>query len=167
MRTAAHAAIVGVTVAEGACRMVFGMSLAAFTLLHVVISLVGIGTGIVVVVGMLGSKRLPLWTALFLATTILTSATGFLFPFEKLLPLHIVGVISLVVLADAVLGLYVFRLAGPWRWLYAVGLVVALYLNSFVLVAQMFLKIRPLTALAPTGTEPPFAVAQLIVLVVF
>jgi hypothetical protein len=143
------------------------MSLATFTLLHVAISLVGIVSGIVVVIGMLGSNRLPTWTAVFLASTILTSATGYLFPFVKLLPSHIVGAISLVLLAVAVLGLYVYRLAGPWRWLYVVGSVMAVYLNCFVLVVQMFLKIPPLTALAPTGTEPPFAIVQLVVLVVF
>jgi hypothetical protein len=147
--------------------MVLGLSLAMFTLLHVLISLVGIGSGIVVVIGMLGSHRLPGWTAVYLVTTILTSATGFLFPFVKLMPSHIVGVISLVVLAVAVVALYVRRLAGPWRWLYVVTSVVALYLNSFVLVVQMFLKIPPLTALAPTGTEPPFAVAQLVVLAAY
>ena len=97
--------------------MVLGMSLPAFTQLHVVISLIGIVAGLIVVFGMFGSKRLPGWTALFLATTILTSATGFLFPFTKLLPSHIVGIISLVVLAIALLALYVFGLAGSWRWI--------------------------------------------------
>jgi hypothetical protein len=147
--------------------MVLGMSLATFTLLHVVISLVGIVTGFVVVAGMLTANRLPRWTAVFLATTVLTSLTGFLFPFEKLLPSHIVGIISLIVLAVALVGLYGFRLAGRWRAAYVIASVVALYFNTFVLVTQMFLKIPPLTALAPTGSEPPFAVAQLVVLVAF
>jgi hypothetical protein len=147
--------------------MVLGMSLATFTLLHVAISLVGIGSGIVVAIGMLGSKRLASWTALFLATTILTSVTGFFFPFEKLMPSHIVGVISLIVLAVALVALYGYRLAGRWRAVYVVTSLVALYLNVFVLVVQMFLKIPPLTALAPTQSEPPFAVAQLLVLVIF
>jgi hypothetical protein len=147
--------------------MVLGMSLATFTVLHVAISLVGIVAGIVVVAGMLSAKPLPGWTAVFLGTTVLTSVTGFLFPFEKLLPSHIVGIISLVVLALALLGLYRYRLAGRWRWIYVVTSVVALYFNVFVAVVQAFLKIPVLTALAPTQSEPPFGVAQLVVLVIF
>jgi hypothetical protein len=147
--------------------MVLGMSVQTFTVLHVIISLVGIGTGFVVVWGMLNANRLPVWTAVFLVTTVLTSVTGFFFPFEKLMPSHIVGAISLVVLAVSLFALYGFHLAGAWRWIYVVTAVVALYLNTFVLVVQMFLKIPPLTALAPTGSEPPFAVAQLLVLVAF
>ena len=147
--------------------MVLGMSLQTFTVLHVIFSLVGIGTGFVVVYGMLKASRLPVWTAVFLVTTVLTSVTGFFFPFEKLLPSHIVGIISLVVLTPTILGLYAFHLEGRWRSVYVVGSVVALYFNTFVLVAQSFLKIPPLTALAPTGSEPPFAVAQLLVLVIF
>ena len=147
--------------------MVLGMSLATFTLLHVLISLVGIATGFVVLYGMLRSDRLPTWTAVFLVTTILTSVTGFFFPFERLLPSHVVGVISLVVLAFSLLGLYAFHLAGRWRAIYVVTAVIALYLNTFVLVTQMFLKIPPLTALAPTQSEPPFAIAQLVVLAAF
>jgi len=143
------------------------MSLATFTLLHVVLSLIGIVAGIIVVIGMLGSKRLPGWTALFLVTTVLTSVTGFLFPFERLMPSHIVGVISLVVLAAAIVGLYIYHLAGAWRWIYVVGSVVALYLNVFVAVTQAFMQIPPLTALAPTQSEPPFAIAQLVVLAIF
>ena len=147
--------------------MVLGMSLQTFTILHVLISLVGIGTGFVVLYGLLGANRLPGWTAVFLVTTVLTSVTGFFFPFEKLLPSHIVGIISLVVLTPTMLGLYVFHLAGRWRSVYVVGAVVALYFNTFVLVAQMFLKLPPLTALAPTGSEPAFAAAQLFVLIAF
>ena len=147
--------------------MVLGMSLGTFTLLHVVISLVGIVTGFVVVFGMLSARRLGTWTAIFLATTILTSVTGFLFPFERVLPSHIFGVISLVVLALARLGLYGYRLAGRWRWIYVVSALVALYLNSFVGVVQAFLKIPPLTSLAPTQSEPPFAIAQLVLLAAF
>lgn len=147
--------------------MVLGMSLATFTLLHVVISLVGIATGFVVVYGLLNANTLRTWTAIFLATTVLTSVTGFLFPFERLLPSHIFGIISLPVLAVAILGLYAFRLAGPWRPIYIVTALVALYLNTFVAVVQAFLKIPPINALAPTQSEPPFAVAQLVVLVVF
>jgi len=147
--------------------MVLGMSLSTFTLLHVALSLVGIAAGLVVLAGMLRSNGLPGWTAVFLATTVLTSVTGFFFPSEQIKPSHIVGVISLVVLAAAMLGLYGYRLAGPWRRVYVIGAVMALYLNVFVLVAQAFLKIPPLTALAPTQSEPPFAVAQLAVLVIF
>jgi hypothetical protein len=133
----------------------------------VVISLIGIVTGLVVVLGMCRSQPLPTWTAAFLATTVLSSVTGFGFPFEKLMPSHVVGVFSLIVLVLALLGLYRFHLAGGWRATYVVASVVALYLNSFVLVVQSFLKIPPLTALAPTGTEPPFAVAQLAVLALY
>jgi hypothetical protein len=147
--------------------MILGMSLSAFTALHVVLSLIGIGAGCVVLFGMLGSKRLPGWTALFLATTVLTSVTGFLFPFERLLPSHVFGIISLVVLAIALFALYGRHLAGSWRWIYVVGAAVALYLNSFVGVFQAFLKIPAVHALAPTQAEPPFAVAQGTVLLAF
>ena len=147
--------------------MVLGMSLAAFTLVHVILSLIGIGAGIVVLFGMLGGKRLPGWTALFLATTVLTSATGFLFPFQQLLPSHIVGIISLVALAIALFALYARRLAGSWRWIYVVTAVFSLYLNCFVGVVQAFLKQPFLKPLAPTQTEPPFVIAQAIVLLIF
>src|SRR6267154_5971085 len=121
--------------------MVFGMSLATFTLIHVIISLVGIGSGLLVLFGMFGGKRLDGMTALFLVTTVLTSVTGYLFPFEHLLPSHIVGGISLVVLAVALLARYYFRLAGGWRRTYVLTAVMALYLNVFVLVVQSFLKV--------------------------
>ncbi len=147
--------------------MILGMSLAAFTQLHVVISLIGIVTGLVVVFGMLGSKRMPGWTALFLATTVLTSVTGFLFPFEKLLPSHIVGIISLVVLAIALIALYGYRAAGSWRWIYVVSALLALYFNVFVLVVQGFAKVPALKQLAPAQTEPPFVAAQGVVLLIF
>ncbi|MGA9040017.1 MAG: hypothetical protein WB421_05730 [Terriglobales bacterium] len=147
--------------------MVLGMSLSAFTLLHVVISLIGIGSGLVVLFGMLSGKRLDGWTGLFLLTTALTSVTGFFFPFTHLLPSHKVGIISMVVLAIAVLARYALHLAGAWRSIYVVTAVLALYLNVFVLVVQSFLKVSALHALAPTGTEPPFLVAQLVVLVIF
>jgi hypothetical protein len=147
--------------------MVLGMSLASFTLVHVVLSLIGIVTGFVVLAGMLRSQRLPGWTAVFLVTTILTSVTGFLFPFEKLLPSHIFGIISLVVLAVTLHALYVRRLAGAARWLYVSTALFALYLNVFVLVVQIFVKIPFFKALAPTQAEPPFAVAQGIVLLAF
>jgi len=147
--------------------MVLGMSLATFTLVHVLISLAGIASGLVVVYGMLTAQRLDRWTAFFLVTTVLTSATGYLFPFEHLLPSHIVGAISLVVLAIAFVARYARRMAGTWRSTYVVSAIVALYLNCFVLVVQSFLKVPALHALAPTQKEPPFAIAQLLVLVIF
>ena len=147
--------------------MILGMSIETFTLVHTAISLIGIVSGLVVVYGMLGGKRLDGWTALFLLTTVLTSVTGYLFPFEHLLPSHIVGGISLVVLAVALLARYSFHLAGGWRRTYVLTAVMALYLNVFVLVVQSFLKVPALHALAPAGKEPPFAVAQLIVLAIF
>jgi len=147
--------------------MILGMSLATFTLVHVILSLIGIFTGLVVLIGMLNSNRLSGLTAVFLATTLLTSATGFLFPFDKVLPSHIVGIISLVVLALAILALYVFRLAGSWRWIYVGSAVLSLYLNVFVAVVQAFLKVPFLNELAPTQKEPPFAIAQGVVLLAF
>ncbi|MCU1219217.1 MAG: hypothetical protein JWN42_414 [Candidatus Angelobacter sp.] len=147
--------------------MVLGMSLATFTLIHVIISLIGIGSGIIVLFGMFGGKRLDGMTALFLVTTVLTSLTGYLFPFEHLLPSHIVGGISLVVLAIAIVARYSFHLAGRWRTIYVITAVMALYLNCFVLVVQSFLEVPALHALAPKGNEPPFAIAQGILLVLF
>ena len=149
--------------------MVLGMSLSTFTLVHVIISLIGIVSGFIVLFGLFGSHRLPGMTALFLITTILTSVTGFLFPFDKLLPSHMVGIVSLIVLAIACFALYVMKLSGPWRWIYTLTATIALYLNVFVLVIQSFLKIGPLHALAPSvpPSEPPFAVAQGVVLVFF
>jgi hypothetical protein len=149
--------------------MVLGMSLSAFTTLHVVISLIAIASGIIVIFGLLGSNRMPGLTAIFLLFTILTSATGFLFPFEKLLPSHMVGILSLVLLAIALIALYGMKLSGAWRWIYVVTAMVSLYLNVFVLVIQAFLKVPALTALAPGNppTGPVFAVVQGIVLVFF
>ena len=149
--------------------MILGMSLPAFTMLHVVISLIGIVSGLVVMLGLLGSSRMAGMTALFLLTTILTNATGFLFPFEKLLPSHIIAIISLVLLAIACLALYAMKLSGAWRWIYAVTALLSLYFNVFVLVIQSFLKIPALTALAPGNppSGPAFAVVQGIVLLFF
>ena len=146
--------------------MILGMSVAAFTIVHVVLSLIGIVSGIVVLFGMLSGKRLDGPTAIFLATTVLTSVTGFLFPSDHLLPSHIVGIISLVALALAIFALYVYRLAGSWRWIYVAGAVVALYLNVFVGVVQAFQKLPFLTPLAPTQSEPPFLIAQTVVLAI-
>jgi hypothetical protein len=147
--------------------MILGMSTATYTLLHVLISLVGIGSGLIVMFGFLTGKRLDGMTAVFLTTTVLTSVTGFGFPFEHLLPSHKVGILSLVVLLIAIAARYVFHLQGAWRGTYVVTASIALYLNVFVLVAQGFMKVPALKALAPTGTEPPFLVAQLVVMLVF
>jgi hypothetical protein len=147
--------------------MIFGMSAAAYTFLHVLISLIGIGFGLIVFIGLLGGKRLDRWTAIFLVSTALTSVTGFGFPFDHLLPPHKVGIISLVVLTIAVFARYKFHLAGSWRWIYVVGAVLALYFNVFVLVVQLFLKVPALKAMAPTQSEPPFVASQLIVLALF
>jgi len=147
--------------------MMFGMSPATFLIVHVAISLIALVSGLVVMVGLLRGERLPGWTALFLLTAVLTSVTGFGFPFDHFLPSHWTGVISLVVLAVALLALYVFRLSGSWRWLYVVAAMMALYLDAFVTVVQAFQKIAPLHALAPTESEPPFAIAQGLVLLLF
>jgi hypothetical protein len=135
--------------------------------LHVGLSLIGIGSGLVVLYGWLAKRAYPGWTALFLATTILTSATGFPLPPFGFDPPRAVGVLSLMLLAVAVAALYVFRLAGAWRWLYICTAVAALYLNSFVGVIQAFQKVPALHGLAPTQSEPPFLVVQLLVLAAF
>jgi hypothetical protein len=147
--------------------MILGMSIGTFTLVHVLISLVAIASGFVVLFGMLSGKRLDTWTALFLATTVATSVTGFGFPVDQLLPSHKVGIISLVVLALAIAARYFFHLAGAWRRVYVITAVIALYLNTFVGVVQAFLKVPALNALAPTQAEPPFAIAQGVVLLLF
>jgi len=138
-------------------------------MLHVIISLVGIVSGLIVLFGLLGSSRMPGWTALFLLTTILTSVTGFGFPFTVLLPSHMIGILSLVLLAIACLALYGMKLSGAWRWIYAVTAMIALYFNIFVLIIQSFLKIPALTALAPGNppSGPAFAVVQGLVLLFF
>jgi hypothetical protein len=147
--------------------MILGMTTSTFTLVHVLISLVGIGSGFLVVYGLLIGKRFDGATAIFLVTTALTSLTGFLFPFEHLLPSHVVGIISLVVLAVAIFARYAQHLAGAWRRTYVICAVLALYLNVFVLVVQAFMKVPALHALAPTQKEPPFLVAQLFVMAIF
>lgn len=138
-----------------------------FTVFHLIISMIAIGLGFVVAGGILSSNRLPRWTLWFLILTILTSATGFLFPFTKLLPSHIVAIISLVLLAIAVYSLYGKGLAGIWRTVYVVTAMLALWFNVFVLIAQSFQKVALLNVYAPTGAEPPFAITQGIVLVFF
>ncbi len=147
--------------------MILGISLAAFTQLHVVLSLIGIGAGFVVLGGMFVSKKLEGWTALFLSTTVLTSVTGYFFPVDRILPSHIVGALSLAVLGVTIVALYGYRLKGAWRWVYVLGAVLALYLNVFVGVVQAFLKIPFLNALAPTQQSPVFIVAQGLVLLAF
>jgi hypothetical protein len=147
--------------------MILGMSVSTFTLLHTAISLIGIFAGLVVLYGMFGSKRLEGWTAVFLLTTVLTSVTGFFFPVDKILPSHIVGVLSLLVLAVTLAAVYVYRLAGHWRSLYIASAVFALYLNVFVGVVQAFGKVPFLTALAPTQKDLPFIIAQAAVLLLF
>jgi hypothetical protein len=149
--------------------MVLGMSLSAFTTLHVIISLIAIVSGFIVMSGLFGSNRLPGLTSLFLLFTILTSVTGFMFPFTELLPSHMIGILSLVLLAIACIAFYGMKLSGAWRWIYVVTAMVSLYLNVFVLVTQSFLKVPALTALAPGNppSGPVFAVAQGIVLVFF
>ena len=152
--------------------MILGMSLSTFVTVHVIISLIGIVAGIIVMFGLLGSNRMPGLTAIFLLFTILTSATGLLIPpllTETLLPSHMIGILSLVLLAIACIALYGMRLAGAWRWIYAVTALLSLYFNVFVLVIQGFLKVPALHALAPGDPPggPVFAIVQGIVLVFF
>jgi hypothetical protein len=148
--------------------MVLGLSIGAFTLFHVVITLIAIGSGLVVVGGMFASNRLPDTTALFLLTTVLTSLTGFLFPIHGFTPALGVGIVSCVFLAIALFAYYGKHLTGPWRWIYVVTAIVSLYFNVFVLVIQSFIKVALLNALAPTQTnEPAFVIAQVLVLAFF
>jgi hypothetical protein len=141
--------------------------MSTFTQIHVAISLVGIISGFVVVYALVNAQRLKGWTALFLLATAATSVTGFFFPFHHLLPSHKVGILSLVVLAVTIYALYDRHLIGAWRWIYAVGAVLALYLNVFVLIVQLFLKVPALKAAAPTQAEPPFLIAQSVALAAF
>ena len=142
-------------------------NLSPFTKLHVVISLIGIVSGLVVMFGLLAEQKLNRWTALFLISTVATSVTGFFFPFHGVTPAIVVGIISLVLLAVAIVARYARHLAGSWRWIYVVTAMISLYLNVFVLVVQLFQKVPALKALAPTQSEPPFAVTQLVVLALF
>ena len=155
--------------------MILGMSVAAFTQLHVIISLIAIISGIIVAISMLNARLMPGMTTLFLITTVATSVTGFMFPtpvdaprvLGSLDPAKVIGLISLIFLALAIIGLYSYKLAGAWRGLYVISAIIALYFNCFVLVVQSFQKIAFFHALAPTQKEPPFAVAQGILLIVF
>ena|SRR6202790_627852 len=143
------------------------MILHVYTIIHTLISLVGIFTGFVVLFGLLAGKRLDGWTKWFLITTVATSVTGFGFPLHHFGAPHVLAIISLVVLAITIYARYPKRLAGAWRWIYVVGALIALYLNVFVGVVQAFQKIPTLNAIAPTQTEPPFAITQLVVLALF
>lgn len=149
--------------------MTLGLSLSAFTILHMIISLIAIASGFVVMFGLLGSRRMPVSTVIFLFFTILTSATGFMFPATHLLTSHIIGMVSLVLLAAACIALYAMKLRGPWRAVYVLTALISLYLNVFVLLVQGFLKIPMLHDLAfgnpPNG--PALAVIQGLVLLFF
>ena len=141
--------------------------LLTFTLIHVVLSVVGIVAGLVVVGGLMAGVRIDGWTGVFLVTTVLTNVTGFGFPFATLLPSHVVGGVSLVVLAVGIAARYWKHLKGAWRSIFVVTAVFALYLNVFVLVAQLFQKVPAMIALAPTQTAPAFVVTHLIVIALF
>lgn len=147
--------------------MILGMSIPAFTLLHTIISVIGLLSGLIVLGGMYGAQRLPGWTALFLLTTALTSITGFFFPNAKITPGQIFGAITLIAMVPTLIGLYGFHLRGAWRWIYTGGAVIVLYLNFFVLVAQLFAKVTVLQPLAPTQSEPPFLITEVVVLAIF
>jgi hypothetical protein len=138
-----------------------------FTLFHVALSPIGILAGFIAVFGLLAYKLLPGWTRWFLVTTLLASITGYFFPVHRLLPSHIVGLISIISLSVALYALYGKKLAGGWRRTYAITATLSLYLNFFVLIVQLFEKVPALKALAPTQSEPPFKIAQLTPLVVF
>ncbi|PYU24955.1 MAG: hypothetical protein DMG30_07170 [Acidobacteria bacterium] len=141
--------------------------MSTFTLVHVVISLVGIVSGFVVAYGMLTGKRVAGGTVVFLASTVLTSVTGFLFPFHRFLPSHGVGIVSLVLLAVAIAALYIFHLSGGWRRVYVMAAITALYLNVFVLIIQLFMKVPALESVAPKQTESPFVATQVLCLALF
>ena len=147
--------------------MILTMNLSTYTEIHTVLSILALAAGVVAVVGMLRSQRRPLWSMLYFVTAIATSATGFGFPNKTFTPAEVVGVISLVMLGIAVLARYFYMFAGAMRWLYAIGMTLSLYFLFFVLVAQVFSKLPALKALAPTQSEPPFAVAQGVLLLVF
>ena len=143
------------------------MILQLYTIVHVLISFVGIFTGLIVLSGMLAGERLDGWTRWFLITTVATSVTGFFFPFHGFTPAINLGIISAVVLAITIYARYPKHLAGAWRWIYVIGALLALYLNVFVGIVQAFEKIPALKIIAPTQTEPPFKLTQLIVLAFF
>ncbi len=147
--------------------MILGLSLSTFTFLHVLLSLIGIGSGFVVVLGLIAGRRFPGWTALFLVTTALTSITGFLFPNKTITPGIVLGVLSLISLLLATIALYGRRLSGAWRGTYVIDAALSLYFNFFVLIAQLFNKVPALKAIAPTPEAPAFKIAQLLALLFF
>jgi hypothetical protein len=138
-----------------------------YTLLHVLLSLIGIASGLIVLYGMFVSEHWPGWTHLFVWTTVATTLTGFGFPFNGFTPAIGTGIVSTVILAFTLIALYGKKLTGSWRRTYVISAVIALYLNVFVLIVQLFLKVPSLHALAPLGKEPPFAITQGIALVAF
>jgi hypothetical protein len=147
--------------------MILGMSTATYTLLHVVISLIGIGSGLVVMNGFVRSRRMDGINGIFLVSTVLTSLTGFAFPNAHITPGIVVGILSTIMLTIAIVARYGLRMRGAWRWIYVITSAIALYFNCFVLVVQLFEKVTALHALAPTQKEPPFAIAQLSVMAIF
>jgi hypothetical protein len=147
--------------------MILGLSIGQFTFLHVFLSLVGIGAGVFVVYGFLASRRLRILTALFFVTTVATSLTGFMFPFKGMTPGIVLGILSMIVLLLAIVGLYMKKLDGAWRGVYVICTMLAFYFNFFVLVVQSFEKVPPLHSIAPTQSSPGFGVTQLAVLLVF
>jgi hypothetical protein len=147
--------------------MILGMSTSAFTILHVIISLIAIASGFLVLFGLIKGKLPSPWNVVFLVTTILTSLTGFCFPNDKVTPGIVLGILSMIVLAIALVALYVFHLKGGWRRTYAITAMIALYFNVFVLIAQTFEHVPVFHALAPTGTETPFKIAQTLLLILF
>lgn len=147
--------------------MILGMSLARFTQVHVAISLVGIAAGFLVIFGMMAGKRMPMMTALFLLTTVLTSVTGFMFPYHGVTPGIVIGILSLLLLLVAIIARYGGHLNGGWRGFWVISAILAQYFNFFVLIVQSFEKVPSLHALAPTQKEMPFKLVQLVTLVVF
>jgi len=147
--------------------MILDLSTAEFTLLHVIISVIAIVSGFIVLGAMYANKYLSGWTALFLLTTALTSITGFFFPNAKITPAQVFGALTLIIMVPTLVGLYGFHLRAAWRWIYIGGVVIILFLNVFVVVAQTFAKVPVLHALAPTASEPPFLISELVVLVIF
>lgn len=145
--------------------MILGMT--TLTFVHVALSLIGILSGFVVAFGLFTEKRFNSWTAVFLATTVATSVTGFFFPFRGLTPAGVFGIITLILLPIAIFARYGRQLAGGWRRTYVITVMIAQYLNVFVLVFQLFDKVPALKVLAPTKSEPPFKVTQLVVLILF
>jgi hypothetical protein len=147
--------------------MILGMSTSTYTLVHVLISFLGIGSGLAVIYGMLRGRQHNAIVSLFIVTTALTSLTGFAFPNEHITPGIVIGILSLIVLAGTIVARYVMHMRGPWRAIYVITAAIALYFNCFVLIAQSFEKVPALHVLAPNGKEPPFAIAQLCLLVLF